>query len=135
MKIIKKIFLSVLLANSLVAQEAKSLPELANGIISDLVEVVFSPFSTVDSLKSLITKLISITLAPLLYIIAGTLVVRIPHLLEGLTATKGVVSVIYGITAFILFDGGLYFLFGVSFIVLLAKRIYKNSSQSHSQDL
>jgi len=61
MKIIKKIFLSVLLANSLVAQEAKSLPELANSIISDLVEVVFSPFSTVDSLKSLVTNLISIT--------------------------------------------------------------------------
>ncbi|MHA1397560.1 MAG: hypothetical protein ACTSSF_07620, partial [Candidatus Heimdallarchaeaceae archaeon] len=70
----------------------------------------------------------------LLYIIAGTLIVRIPHLLEGLRGTRGIVSFIYGLTAFILFDGGLYFLFGVSFIVILAKRLSRYSSQSHSSD-
>ncbi|MHA1407412.1 MAG: hypothetical protein ACTSSG_08540 [Candidatus Heimdallarchaeaceae archaeon] len=80
------------------------------------------------------TRMISMTLAPLLYIIAGTLIVRIPHLLEGLRGTRGIVSFIYGLTAFILFDGGLYFLFGVSFIVILAKRLSRYSSQSHSSD-
>jgi len=69
------------------------------------------------------TKLLSITMAPLLYIIGATLVIRIPHLLEGLRASKGIVSFIYGFTAFVLFDGGLYLLFGISFLVMLAKQL------------
>ena len=83
------------------------------------------------------TKLLSITLSPLLYIISATLIVRIPYLLEGLSFTKGIVTFIYAFTAFILFDGGLYFLFGVSFLVVIAKSITKitsRSSRSHSSD-
>ncbi|MEE9410817.1 MAG: hypothetical protein V3V41_07810 [Candidatus Heimdallarchaeota archaeon] len=80
------------------------------------------------------TKLISITMSPMLYIIAATLVLRIPHLLEGLSLTRGFVSFLYGLTAFILFDGGLYFLFGVSIIVILAKQISKFTSETHSSD-
>lgn len=71
------------------------------------------------------TKWISITMAPLLYIIGATLIIRIPYLLDGLTTTKGIVSFIYGATAFLLFDGGLYLLFGISLVVILAKRITK----------
>ena len=80
------------------------------------------------------TKLISITLSPMLYIISATLIVKIPHLLEGLSVTRGFVSFLYGLTAFILFDGGLYFLFGISIVVIVAKQIAKFSTQSHSSD-
>ncbi len=80
------------------------------------------------------TKLISITLSPMLYIIGATLILKIPHLLEGLSISRGFVSILYGLTAFFLFDGGLYFLFGISVIVLIAKRIAKNSKHSHSSD-
>ena len=80
------------------------------------------------------TKLLSITLSPLLYIISATLIVRIPYLLVGLSFIKGIVTFIYALTAFILFDGGLYFLFGISFIVFIAKSITKITSRSHSSD-
>ena len=80
------------------------------------------------------TKLISITMSPLLYIIGATLIVKIPHLLEGLSISRGFVSFLYGLTVFILFDGGLYFLFGISIVVLIAKQLAKISSQSHSSD-
>ncbi|MHA1483612.1 MAG: hypothetical protein ACTSQA_09315 [Candidatus Heimdallarchaeaceae archaeon] len=80
------------------------------------------------------TKLLSITLSPLLYIISATLIVRIPHLLDGLAGTKGIVSFIYGFTAFLLFDGGLYLLFGISLLALLVKQITRFKSQSHSSD-
>ncbi len=83
---------------------------------------------------SLKTKLISITMAPFLYILGATLIVRIPYLLTGLTATKGIVTFVYGFTAFLLFDGGLYLLFGMSVLVLLAKRIIKSSSSSQSAE-
>jgi hypothetical protein len=80
------------------------------------------------------TKLLSISLSPLLYVIGATLIVRIPYLLEGLSFSKGIVYFIYVFTAFLLFDGGLYFLFGVSFIVILAKGIHKISSNTQSSD-
>ena len=80
------------------------------------------------------TKLISIAISPLLYVIGGTLIARIPYLVEGLSSTRGIVYFIYVFTAFLLFDGGLYFLFGVSFLVILAKQIRKASSVSHSSD-
>ncbi len=80
------------------------------------------------------TKLISITLAPFLYILGATLIVRIPSLLAGLTTTKGVVSFIYGLTVFILFDGGLYLLFGISIFVLIAKQISRVSSHGRSKE-
>ncbi|MBY8999845.1 MAG: hypothetical protein KGD64_02930 [Candidatus Heimdallarchaeota archaeon] len=80
------------------------------------------------------TKLLSITLSPMLYIISATLIVRIPHLLDGLAGTKGLVSFIYGFTAFLLFDGGLYLLFGISLIALLLKQINRFKSHSHSSD-
>lgn len=74
------------------------------------------------------TKLISISIAPFLYILGATLIIRIPHLLAGLTTTRGIVSFIYGLTVFILFDGGLYLLFGISVFVLIAKQINRFSS-------
>ena len=80
------------------------------------------------------TKLISITLAPLFYVLGATLIVRIPHLLTGLTTTKGIVSFIYGFTVSVLFDGGLYLLFGMSIFVLLAKQISRFSSHSQSSE-
>jgi hypothetical protein len=80
------------------------------------------------------TKMISITIAPLLYVIGGTLIARMPYLVEGLSATRGIVYFIYVFTVFLLFDGGLYFLFGISFLVIIAKQIYKISSPSHSSD-
>lgn len=80
------------------------------------------------------TKLLSITLSPLLYIISATLIVRIPHLLDGLSGTKGIVSFIYGFTAFLLFDGGLYLLFGISLLALLLKQITRFKSYFHSSD-
>ncbi len=80
------------------------------------------------------TKLISITIAPFLYVLGATLIIRIPYLLTGLTSTKGIVSFIYGLTVFILFDGGLYLLFGISVFVLIAKQISKFSSQPHSKE-
>lgn len=80
------------------------------------------------------TKLLSITFAPLLYIIGATLIVRIPHLLEGLSGSKGIVSFIYGFTAFLLFDGGLYLLFGISLMALLLKQLTRFRSHSHSSD-
>ncbi|MCG3221387.1 MAG: hypothetical protein H7641_08400 [Candidatus Heimdallarchaeota archaeon] len=80
------------------------------------------------------TKLISITISPLLYVVGGTLIARMPYLVEGLSSTKGIVYFIYVFTVFLLFDGGLYFLFGVSFLVVLAKQIRKVSSVSHSRD-
>ena len=80
------------------------------------------------------TKLISITMSPMLYIIGAPLIVKIPHLLEGLSISWGFVSFLYGLTVFILFDGGLYFLFGISIVVLIAKQLAKISSQSHSSD-
>ncbi len=79
-------------------------------------------------------KLLSITLAPLLCIIGATLMVRIPHLLEGLSGSKGIVSFIYGFTAFLLFDGGLYLLFGISLLALLLKQLTRFRSHSHSSD-
>ncbi|MHA1198506.1 MAG: hypothetical protein ACTSQF_04045 [Candidatus Heimdallarchaeaceae archaeon] len=79
------------------------------------------------------TKLISITIAPFLYILGATLIVRIPSLLAGLTKTKGIVSFIYGLTVFILFDGGLYLLFGLSVFVLIAKQISRFSSHPKSK--
>jgi len=80
------------------------------------------------------TKLLSITLSPLLYVIGATLIAKIPYLFEGFPFTRGIVYFIYVFTAFLLFDGGLYFLFGVSFLVILAKRIQKTSSQTQSSD-
>jgi hypothetical protein len=80
------------------------------------------------------TKLISITMAPLLYILGATLIVKIPHLLIGITASKGVVAFVYAFTAFLLFDGGLYLLFGISVIVLLARQIIKISSSSRTTE-
>lgn len=76
------------------------------------------------------TKLISITMAPFLYILGATLIVKIPHLLIGLTASKGIVTFVYAFTAFLLFDGGLYLLFGISVLVLLARQIRRISSSS-----
>lgn len=80
------------------------------------------------------TKLLSIALSPLLYIVSATLILRIPHLLDGLQGTKGIVSFIYGFTAFLLFDGGLYLLFGISLLALLLKQITRFKSHSHSSD-
>ena len=80
------------------------------------------------------TKLVSIALSPLLYIISATLIVRIPHLLDGLSGTKGIVSFIYGFTAFLLFDGGLYLLFGISLVAILVKQITRFTTHSHSSD-
>ena len=80
------------------------------------------------------TKMISIAIAPLLYVIGGTLIARMPYLVEGLSATRGIVYFIYVFTVFVLFDGGLYFLFGMSFLVVIAKQIYKISSPSHSSE-
>ena len=78
--------------------------------------------------------MISIAIAPLLYVIGGTLIARMPYLVEGLSATRGIVYFIYVFTVFVLFDGGLYFLFGMSFLVVIAKQIYKISSPSHSSE-
>lgn len=81
------------------------------------------------------TKLISITIAPFLYVLGATLIIRIPHLVIGLTTTKGIVSFIYGLTVFILFDGGLYLLFGISIFVLIAKQISKFSHPHSKKNL
>jgi len=80
------------------------------------------------------TKLISISIAPFLYVLGATLIVRIPDLLSGLTATRGIVSFIYGLTVSILFDGGLYLLFGISIFVLIAKQINRFSSHRSKQN-
>ena len=80
------------------------------------------------------TKLISITIAPFLYILGATLIVKIPHLLEGLGGSKDLVSFIYGLTVFILFDGGLYLLFGISVFVLIAKQVSRFSSHYRSKE-
>ena len=80
------------------------------------------------------TKLISITIAPFLYILGATLIIRIPYLLAGLTTTKGIVSFIYGLTVFILFDGGLYLLFGISIFVLIAKQISRFTNHPRSKE-
>ena len=73
-------------------------------------------------------------MAPFLYILGATLIVKIPHLLIGLTASKGVVTFVYAFTAFLLFDGGLYLLFGISVIVLLARQIRRISSPSQTAE-
>ena len=78
------------------------------------------------------TKLLSIAFSPMLYIVAITLVLRIPHLLQDLESSKTIVTLVYGLTAFILFDGGLYFLFGVSFLVIFARKLAKDVSQKSS---
>lgn len=80
------------------------------------------------------TKLVSIALSPLLYIVGATLIIRIPYLLRNLSATKWIVSSIYWLTVFLLFDGGLYLLFGVSFIAVIVKRITKIVVTSFSGD-
>ena len=80
------------------------------------------------------TKLLSITMAPFLYILGATLIVKIPYLLIGLTASKGVVAFVYAFTAFLLFDIGLYLLFGMSVLVLLAKQISRFTSPSKSAE-
>ncbi|MHA1687558.1 MAG: hypothetical protein ACTSYD_14335 [Candidatus Heimdallarchaeaceae archaeon] len=78
-----------------------------------------------DRRMTLRNKWLSISFAPHLYIVGATLVLRIPHLLEGLSKSKVIVSMIYGFTAFVLFDGGLYFLFGVSILMIIAKQLIR----------
>ncbi|MHA1302455.1 MAG: hypothetical protein ACTSPI_01975 [Candidatus Heimdallarchaeaceae archaeon] len=70
-------------------------------------------------------KLISITIAPMLYIVAATLVIRIPYLLRGLTLTRWIVSSIYWLTAALLVDSGLYLLFGLSIVAYITTRIIR----------
>lgn len=75
-------------------------------------------------------KWLYISFAPHLYIVGATLVLRIPHLLEGLRASKFIVTFIYAFTAFVLFDGGLYFLFGVSILVMVSKQLVRTKDNT-----
>ncbi|UJG39642.1 MAG: hypothetical protein K9W45_07160 [Candidatus Heimdallarchaeum aukensis] len=82
-------------------------------------------FTTFRRGPTLRAKLISIGFAPMLYVIAATLILRIPYLLRDLTLTKKFVSFIYWATAALLVDSGLYLLFGLSVVAYIATRIAK----------
>ncbi len=86
----------------------------------------FKPeFGTWKRGPTLRAKLISITIAPMLYIIAATLIIRIPYLLRELKTTRWIVSSIYWLTAALLVDSGIYLLFGLSIVAYITSRLVK----------